>query len=1001
MAFALHCLAGTPLIRAAAPTPPEANGLIPHTGTLYVNPPVSTINNNAVGSVGVAIANNGNVLIGWGDAVQSFPLALTSLQRGVWTLYDINGTSLISTQTITSIAPPGVFSPSTIDTKFLALYRADGSLAPGDVMEMIKVKANLFGPGIGVGGTTDYALLELPDLAPINIDDSPPDPLFGLTVNTFSIVQLLNNDGTKAANILSGFTDSDAQPDGGAEIGDWEYLSNGNILIVTQNEQATDLVTRFGGSTAGKHVVFRIVKPDGTQVKGLTLASTDAVQNSIWHGAGATQGRFAIRFDQNGAKVRIFDNDGTPITGNLDLGVLAGNPLIAQGGRGDETGFHGNAVDAFVNVNAAIDPTDSIRKAYITVINHDGTIRYSRVVTDDADLLGTTRVDGAIDAGGRAIAVYEDAGGSVSGGKIIRGRLFSRSGTALGGTFYVSDTETPATAQGTSQRPRVAWRGDKIAIAWESKNSPADPDHALLAARFFGVSLLVSPTDGGLIPRSATFYVNTADTINNGGTESLGVAVANNGNVIVAWEDDGSDLTDLEAVWTMYNSSGTAITTSKTLTTLTGPATLDSKFLSFFRSDSTPIAGYTAWGPKMHANLFGNGVGMGATAFAIGLEVPELADINLQSDGSPGDFPAVQLLNNDGTPFNSAVLTGYSDADADVTGDVRIGDWEYLSDGNIVIVAESQQQSDLVDRFGGTAGGNHAAFRIVRPDGTEVKGLTLVSDAPVANEIWHGVGVVRGGFAVRFDQNGAKLRLFRNDGSPITENINPAALTGNPAIAEGGRGDSTGFHGNGNDAYLLVNSGVDAADGITKAWATVINADGTLRYSHPVSDDVALSGSDRIDGAIDFLGRVIAVYDDATGTANNVRIVRGRLFDPSGNAAGATFYVSELETPVEIDFESARARVAFRNNQVAIVWESHNHPNTPSTVVAGRLFTVPGPTPTLMIITEEGANVRIQWSGGGSLQGSSDPAGPWTVVAGAASPYTTPRSDPLRFFRVR
>ncbi|HXJ61328.1 MAG TPA: hypothetical protein VNU68_32190, partial [Verrucomicrobiae bacterium] len=490
-AIALNSLAIAPLVHAGAPGAPEANGLIPRSATIYVNPADSTINNNAVGSAGVAIGNDGNVIIGWGDAVQTSPLTLVGLQRGVWTLYDINGNSLTATQTVTSIAPPGVFSPSSIDTKFLALYRADGSLAPGDVMEMIKVKANLFGPGIGVGGTTDYALLEFPELAAINMDDSPPDPLFGLNANSFAIVQLLNNDGTKAANILSGFTDADAQPDGGARIGDWEYLSNGNILIVTENRQASDLVNRFGGSTAGQHVVFRIVKPDGTQVKGLTLASADAVQNSMWHGAGATQGRFAIRFDQGGAKVRIFDNDGNPVTGNLDLGALAGNPLIAQGGRGDETGFHGNGVDAFVNVNSATDPGDGIRKAFITVFNHNGTLRYSRAVTDDADLLATSRVDGAIDGGGRAIAVYEDAGGSVNAAKIIRGRLFGRTGSALGGTFYVSDVETPTAAQQTSQRPRVAWRGDKIAVVWESKNNPADPTRAFLAARFFAVSPLV------------------------------------------------------------------------------------------------------------------------------------------------------------------------------------------------------------------------------------------------------------------------------------------------------------------------------------------------------------------------------------------------------------------------------------------------------------------------------------------------------------------------------
>ena len=58
------------------------------------------------------------------------------------------------------------------------------------------------------------------------------------------------------------------------------------------------------------------------------------------------------------------------------------------------------------------------------------------------------------------------------------------------------------------------------------------------------------PEDNGLAAKTATFYINTPDTINNGNTESLGVAIANNGNVLVGWEDDGEALTDLEAVWT-------------------------------------------------------------------------------------------------------------------------------------------------------------------------------------------------------------------------------------------------------------------------------------------------------------------------------------------------------------------------------------------------------------------------------------------------------------------
>lgn len=57
------------------------------------------------------------------------------------------------------------------------------------------------------------------------------------------------------------------------------------------------------------------------------------------------------------------------------------------------------------------------------------------------------------------------------------------------------------------------------------------------------------PENNGLLPKTATFYVNAAaDDVNNNRTESLGVAIASNGNVLIGWEDDGAGISDTEAV---------------------------------------------------------------------------------------------------------------------------------------------------------------------------------------------------------------------------------------------------------------------------------------------------------------------------------------------------------------------------------------------------------------------------------------------------------------------
>lgn len=133
-----------------------------------------------------------------------------------------------------------------------------------------------------------------------------------------------------------------------------------------------------------------------------------------------------------------------------------------------------------------------------------------------------------------------------------------------------------------------------------------------------------TPEEGGLKPTTDTIYVNTSDTLNNTGTESLGVAIARNGNVVVGWEDDGDALSDLEAVWTLYSDTGVLLTPETEITSIDpnyAGQTLNSKFLSFFRKDGSAVSGRTGWGPKIKANLFGDGFGMGVTSFDLGLEV--------------------------------------------------------------------------------------------------------------------------------------------------------------------------------------------------------------------------------------------------------------------------------------------------------------------------------------------------------------------------------------------
>jgi len=455
------------------------------------------------------------------------------------------------------------------------------------------------------------------------------------------------------------------------------------------------------------------------------------------------------------------------------------------------------------------------------------------------------------------------------------------------------------------------------------------------------------PEDNGLIPVSETFYVNTLDTINNGNTESLGVGIARNGNVLIGWEDDGDNLLDLEAVWTLYGPDGLPLTQDTEITTI-DPAfagqTLTSRFLSYFRSDGSAVSGRTSWGPKIKANLFGDGLGMGATAFDLGIEVVEFKGTQFDGSGNNvGDFPAVQLLSNAG--LGSQILSGLPAAYAQRDGDVRIGDWDFLGNGNVVIVGESRQKDDLVNVYGGATPENHAVVRIVSSTGAEVKAVQLVSALPEKSEMWHGVGVAKNGFGVRFaDAAGrAVVRLFDNAGTPGSTNIDLATLAGSPVMVAGGRGDSVGFHGNGNNAYAAVARGLNPDTGSQEVWVTVLNADGSLRWAKSVADDVELVSSTnlRCDVGIDAAGRVAVVFNDSVVTGGNASLILGRLFDATGAPLGGTFYVSEKELPDPNTLASTGPRVAFRGDFIAVIWESQTGGSVDNAVVGGRFFGLP------------------------------------------------------------
>ncbi|MBX3733748.1 MAG: hypothetical protein KF791_14280 [Verrucomicrobiae bacterium] len=548
----------------------------------------------------------------------------------------------------------------------------------------------------------------------------------------------------------------------------------------------------------------------------------------------------------------------------------------------------------------------------------------------------------------------------------------------------------------------------------------------------------VDPSDVGLTARTGTLYVNQDH--NNNTVSSLGVGITSNQDVVVGFEDDHSPGTVIghwAAAWTLYDRDGSRLTPEITVSSTNPelasqpPTSIDTYYRAFFRADGTPTPARTAWGPKIKANPFGPGFGMGATAYAVrdpisatgfngpGNEIAHLFPINydlsLNGEGLRvgAAFAPVQLVNNDGTSAG-LTLAGGTEDDYAPEGAVRIADWHYLANGNIVIVNESRQAADHA--LTGQESGNVTTYRVVRPDGGEVQPWSAVSSAPGPSDMWHGVAVTANGFAIRWGFNGGSgqrttLRFFDNDGVPVSENVDLADAIEVPEAAAGGRGDGTGFQGNGADAYVYAAT----AGGLLHL--SVLNADGSLRWSRPVADegDENPPNTDRVDAAIAPDGRVIVVFDASNqypDFPDSGRVVFGRMFTATGQAVGPIFRVSEKpgEYPPEALGLSRHPRVAWRGDTIAIVWESRGNSDiTPNNIAALRIFdadasVVPG---TIAIGAPQVADgsLTFTWSGGNppfTVQRRSPLSGTWQDAATnlEVRSYSTQTAGDESYFRV-
>ena len=166
--------------------------------------------------------------------------------------------------------------------------------------------------------------------------------------------------------------------------------------------------------------------------------------------------------------------------------------------------------------------------------------------------------------------------------------------------------------------------------------------------------------------------------------------------------------------------------------------------------------------------------------------------------------------------------------------------------------------------------------------------------------------------------------MFNNAGAPITGDIDLQTLTGVAVRVRRGPERERGFHGNGKDAYVAVNSGQH--EGQRVVWVTV------LTMTDPALVEIGGHGLDphgpaRRGGCRDREERRgdCGVQRRRRGQSGAVcQAVRIRC---RRRAIGSTFFVSELEDTASVPgarLAGCSPRIALRDGLVAIAWGSDN-----------------------------------------------------------------------------
>lgn len=410
---------------------PEDAGITPITGDLAPWRSFGVDGANFE-NVWATAMNNGNVAV--------FKLAGDFEQPGViggseFLLYDSSGNQL------TQLPVRGSFTASGDPTP-LVDFTASGEAWGSFTMGAHADRAN----GAGFVVHNEGAMASFYDM---EFADEVGD-------ETFSLIQIFDNDGNPAGSSINAFGDLTGAPGGFRDIGAL-FLSNGDIVSLGENRQGSDPFLDSIGASAGEVAMAVILSQNGEIKAGPFAPHTDengqylgGSSTAVYHNMAAFDGGFVIDY---GSGIRWYDNDGTPRTpsqpDHADIFAEDADPnlpgffLIPEntGGRGDGSSWASNGADLVVKTTQLSEGPDTI--GLLIYYNTDGTVR-NWVRFDDIDIAEeVAMVDRSfcdMDQNGNVFIVWEDerfGGDSDEGYTQVFGRFFNKDGDPYGPSFPV------------------------------------------------------------------------------------------------------------------------------------------------------------------------------------------------------------------------------------------------------------------------------------------------------------------------------------------------------------------------------------------------------------------------------------------------------------------------------------------------------------------------------------------------------------------------------------